>query len=209
MTSHKGRFVSVEGIEGVGKSTNIEFIRNLIETNKHEVIVTREPGGTELGEEIRSLLLGHREDNMSDITELLLMFAARAEHLHKVIIPSLSDGKWVVCDRFTDATFAYQGGGRNMDKNLICQLENLVQQGLKPDITILLDLPVEIGLERAGQRSAPDRFESEKIDFFHRVRDAYLELAQQEPQRFHVIDASQALADVQQDIKNSLTPYLE
>jgi len=170
-----------------------------------EVVFTREPGGTDLGEDIRELLLGHKHTGMADDTELLMMFASRAEHLNRKIIPALEAGTWVLCDRFTDATYAYQGGGRNISFERIAMLENWVQGDLRPDITLLLDLPVETGLKRARNRSEPDRFESEKIEFFENVRSAYLKIAHNEPERVKVIDASKPLDDVQMQIKSVLT----
>jgi dTMP kinase len=199
-----GRFITIEGIEGVGKTTNIEFIDSLLREAGREVVLTREPGGTPIGEDIRELLLGHKHDGMSDDTELLLMFAARAEHLDKVIRPALAEGKDVLCDRFTDATYAYQGGGRGIAVDHIAVLENWVQAELRPDLTLLLDVPVVIGLERAGNRSAPDRFEKEKHDFFERVREMYLQRAKAEPQRYRIIDASQPLDEVQSQIRTAL-----
>lgn len=204
----QGRFIVIEGIEGVGKSTNLEFIRRELEAEGKRVVVTREPGGTPLGEEIRNLVLSHRQDGMASDTELLLMFAARAEHLAKVIVPALAAGRWVLSDRFTDATYAYQGGGRGIPRQRIAEMEAWVQGRLRPDLTLLLDVPVAIGLQRAGQRSAPDRFEAEHTAFFERVRRAYLDLARLHPQRYRVIDASQPLEDVQQSIKEVLTVFL-
>ncbi|MEQ6341239.1 MAG: dTMP kinase [Gammaproteobacteria bacterium] len=204
----KGRFITIEGIEGVGKTTNLEFIRHTLEAVGKPVVVTREPGGTPLGEEIRSLVLGHRDDGMTSDTELLLMFAARAEHLARVIRPALEAGQWVLSDRFTDATYAYQGGGRGILKGRISVLEQWVQGDLQPDLTLLLDLPVALGLTRAGRRSAPDRFESEQTAFFERVRQAYLALATQHSERYRVIDASQPLDVVQHTIKHALSDFL-
>jgi dTMP kinase len=200
----KGRFITIEGTEGVGKTTNIEFIHKLLGEAGREVVLTREPGGTPIGEDIRELLLGHKHDGMSDDTELLLMFAARAEHLDKVIRPAIAAGKDVLCDRFTDATYAYQGGGRGIAVEHIAVLENWVQGELRPDLTLLLDVPVAVGLERAGKRSAPDRFEKEKHEFFERVRAMYLQRAQAEPRRYRIIDASQPLDDVQSQIRTAL-----
>jgi dTMP kinase len=204
----KPLFITVEGIEGAGKSSNIAFTENLLRSHGHDVLLTREPGGTLLGEELRALLLGHKHDGMQDLTELLLMFAARAEHLHGTILPALEAGKWVICDRFTDATYAYQGGGRQLDTSAISTLENLVQGSRRPDLTLLLDLPVETGLTRAAKRSEPDRFERQKLEFFQRVREAYLEIARQQPARVKVIDASTELDQVQQQISDVMTPYL-
>lgn len=204
----QGRFITLEGIEGVGKSTHLEFIRREFEAAGKRVVVTREPGGTPLGEEIRSLVLSHRDDGMTSDTELLLMFAARAEHLAKVIAPALAAGQWVLSDRFTDATYAYQGGGRGVARQRIADLETWVQARMRPDLTLLLDAPVIVGLQRAGRRSAPDRFETEQTAFFERVRHAYLELARLHPQRYRVIDASQPLEEVRQSIKEVLTVFL-
>lgn len=205
----KGKFITVEGGEGAGKSSNLAFIRELLEQAGIQVLFTREPGGTQLGEDLRELLLGHKHTGMSDDTELLLMFAARAEHLNQKIIPAMESGTWVLCDRFTDATYAYQGGGRGIDTNRINQLENWVQGALRPDITLLLDLPVEIGLERAKKRSEPDRFEREKIEFFEKVRSAYLSIAKASPERVKVIDAGKTLEQVQQQIQTVLEDYLK
>jgi dTMP kinase len=207
-TTQTGKFITLEGVEGVGKTTNLEFIQSWIESRNIPLVVTREPGGTDLGEAIRELLLGHAHDGMADDAELLLMFAARAEHLDKVIIPALNRGDWVLCDRFTDATYAYQGGGRGMDRHRIAAIEQWVQHDLRPDLTILLDLPVEIGLRRASQRSDPDRFEKEHHQFFENVRDAYLDLAKITPARYRIIDASLSLDQVQQQIATVLDDYL-
>jgi len=197
----KGRFITVEGSEGVGKSTNMAFIENWLTEAGKELVITREPGGTELGEKLRAVLLDAKEHSMSDDTELLLMFAARAQHLYEVIQPALDAGKWVLCDRFTDSTYAYQGGGRGIDQSRIALLEQWVQGDRRPDMTLILDLPIDIGLERAGKRSAPDRFELEKHDFFNKVRDTYLARAAENPERYAVIDASPSIADVQQSIQ--------
>jgi len=208
MSNLKGKFITVEGGEGAGKSTNLEIIKQLLEAAGHRVLFTREPGGTPLGEEIRNLLLGHKHDGMSAETELLMMFGARAEHLNRKIIPALETGTWVLCDRFTDATYAYQGGGRGIDPGRIQILEQWVQQGLQPDLTLVLDLPIEIGLERAEKRSAPDRFESEAHNFFQSVREAYLDIAKNAPQRVKVIDASLSLPQVQSQIKTVMEAFL-
>ena len=202
-----GKFITLEGAVGVGKTTNREFIRRCIEMSGHSVVVTREPGGTPLAEQIRDLLLERREAGMTSDTELLLMFAARAEHLARVIQPALDAGQWVLCDRFTDATYAYQGGGRGIPSSRIAALEEWVQGDLRPDLTLLLDLPVAEGLQRAGKRSSPDRFESEQVAFFEKVRQAYLALAQQHPARYRVIDAAQPLEVVQQCIRDVLTDF--
>lgn len=199
-----GKFITVEGTEGVGKSTNMAFIETWLKTAGKELVVTREPGGTELGEKLRSVLLDAKEQSMCDDTELLLMFAARAQHLQEVIQPALAAGKWVLCDRFTDATYAYQGGGRGIKMSRIAQLEQWVQGDLRPDMTLILDLPIAVGLERAGKRSEPDRFELEKHDFFNKVRDTYLTRAAALPERYHVIDAAPSIAEVQQSIQRVL-----
>jgi len=199
----QGYFITLEGGEGAGKSTSLAFISDWLQRHGQEVIVTREPGGTELGEAIRNLLL-HGRDGMHADTELLLMFAARAEHLSRVIRPALQRGAWVVCDRFTDATYAYQGGGRGIPHERIQLLEEWVQHGLRPDLTLLLDIPVAKGLARAGDRSRPDRFERERTDFFERVRQSYLDAASKEPERFRVIDASQDIAAVEEQLASVL-----
>jgi len=206
--SMRGRFITVEGIEGVGKSTNIARIRALIEAAGIEVVMTREPGGTPLGEAIRDLLLDPRYAGMSPDCELQLMFAARAEHLAQVILPALGKGQWVLCDRFTDATYAYQGGGRGIDAGKIARLEQWVQGDFRPDLTVLLDVPVEVGLARAGKRGALDRFEQETRGFFERVRQAYLDLAARHDGRYRVIDANQPLASVQQTLDAVIQPFL-
>lgn len=204
----QGRFITVEGTEGVGKSTNINFLCQLLKDKGIEIVLTREPGGTPLAEELRELLLTPREERVSQDTELLLMFAARAQHIENVIRPALARGAWVISDRFTDATFAYQGGGRGVEVESIRMLESLVQHGLHPDLTLLLDLDVEVGLQRASARSTPDRFEQEKVDFFGKVRAAYLERAKNEPNRFAVIDASCAIEAVQSQISAAVLEYL-
>ena len=174
-----GKFITVEGIEGVGKSTNIEFIHRQLLAAGREVVLTREPGGTPLAEAIRELLLDPEYTGMDTHCELQLVFAARAEHLARVIRPALAQGKWVLCDRFTDATYAYQGGGRGIDTGIIASLETLVQGGFRPDLTLLLDVPVAVGLSRAGKRGTLDRFEQEQVEFFERVRLCYLEMARE------------------------------
>ncbi|PLX62954.1 dTMP kinase [Sedimenticola selenatireducens] len=209
MAVTKGKFVTVEGGEGAGKSSNLAFIRDLLEQSGLEVVFTREPGGTALGEDIRDLLLGHKHTGMARDTELMLMFAARAEHLARIILPALNAGKWVLCDRFTDASYAYQGGGRGIDMSRIQALEEWVQQGLKPDLTLLLDLPIETGLDRAGQRSEPDRFEVEQHAFFERVRSTYLEIANRDNQRVHIIDAAVPLVQVQEQIRAIMNQFIQ
>ncbi|MDH5473753.1 MAG: dTMP kinase [Gammaproteobacteria bacterium] len=201
MTQIKAQFITLEGTEGVGKTSNLEYIKSLLDSAGIDYIVTREPGGTPLSEALRDMLLGSQFKGMSDDTELLLMFAARAEHVAKVILPALQQGQWVLCDRFTDATYAYQGGGRQLDMQRIQILEQWVLGDLRPDLTLLLDAPVEIGRERAGKRSEPDRFEQERDAFFNRVRDCYLQRARNDSTRMKIIDASGDLASVQQQIK--------
>jgi dTMP kinase len=203
-----GKFITVEGIEGVGKSTNLAYIRTLIEAAGIDVVMTREPGGTPLGEAIRGLLLDSKFQGMNPECELQLMFAGRAEHLDKVILPALKQGKWVLCDRFTDATYAYQGGGRGIAVEKIARLEQWVQGDFRPDLTLLLDVPVAIGLQRAGNRGAPDRFEQEQSGFFERVRRTYLDLAARHHGRYRVIDASQSLDRVRQQLEGMLRPFL-
>lgn len=204
-----GKFITLEGSEGVGKTTNLEHIKTILQANNIEFVVTREPGGTELGEQLRELLLGHKHDGMANETELLMMFAARSEHLDKVIKPALVTGQWVLCDRFTDATYAYQGGGRGIDEERIRILEDYVQGDCRPDLTLLLDAPIEIGRERAGKRSAPDRFEKEQVDFFNKVRNAYLKRAENYPSRMKIIDASGELDAVKQQITETLSRFIK
>lgn len=204
-----GRFITVEGIEGAGKSTCLGRIEKRVREHGHGLRLTREPGGTLLGEELRQLLLGHRHDGMADDTELLLMFAARAEHLKRIIEPGIAAGDWVLCDRFTDATYAYQGYGRGVPMTRIRTLEDWVQGERRPDLTLLLDVPPEIGLERAGKRSAPDRFERQDLAFFERVRAGYRALASMEPRRFRIIDASLGLPEVLEEIDRVMRAYLD
>jgi dTMP kinase len=185
----RGRFITLEGIEGAGKSTQIAAVRACLQARGLRVVTTREPGGAPIAERMRELLLDPECRGMASDAELLLMFAARAEHIDKTIRPALEQGAWVVCDRFTDATYAYQGGGRGLDAGRIALLEGFVQGPLRPHLTLLLDLPVALGLGRAGRRSSPDRFESETVRFFEQVRSAYLARAQAEPARMRVIDA--------------------
>lgn len=205
----QGKFITLEGGEGAGKSTNIPFIQQYLQERGIDVVLTREPGGTALSEEIRTILLDHKQNNMSSDTELLLMFAARAQHLAEVIRPALAAGRWVICDRFTDATYAYQGGGRGIDAARIAVLEQWVQGELRPDMTLIFDLPVQTGLQRAGARSSPDRFERENIAFFERVRATYLQRAAQQPARYAVLDAGASLAEVQQQITAILARLLD
>ncbi|MEQ1485100.1 dTMP kinase [Methyloglobulus sp.] len=201
----KGKFITLEGGEGVGKTTNVPFIKNYLQNLNIPVVVTREPGGTRLAEKIRDLLLQSNDESLTSHAEILLMFAARAQHLNHVIKPALAEGHWVLCDRFTDATYAYQGGGRGMALETIGWLENFVQGDLRPDLTLLLDVPVEIGMTRAKNRGGDlDRFESEQLHFFNKVRQVYLQQAQQYPDRIKIIKADQPLDDVQEAIIGAL-----
>lgn len=205
MGTEKAIFLTVEGVEGVGKSTHIETIKKFLDSRNIPYIVTREPGGTLVAEQIRELLLAvHEEEALCELSELLLVFAARAQHLQRVVKPALVQGKWVICDRFTDATYAYQGGGRGLDVAIIAGLESLVQDGLKPDLTIILDLDPRIGIQRASERGELDRFEREQIEFFDKVRQTYLDIAAADPQRCVVIDAANDLATVSSDLRKIL-----
>ena len=201
-------FITLEGPEGAGKTTQIQMLAEYLRGQGRSLVLTREPGGTRLGEKVRDILLDPAQEEIIPDAELLLIFAARAQHLAQVIKPALKRGAWVLCDRFTDASYAYQGGGRCMSNARIAVLEDWVQAKLRPDITLLLDVPVSLGLQRAGRRSVADRFEREELDFFERVRSAYLQRAAQEPSRYCVIDAQQALADVQQSLRNALDKCL-
>ncbi len=200
----QGLFITLEGVEGAGKSTLMSYVAEILSETGNEVIQTREPGGTKTGELIRNILLDSKNVGVTDDTELLLMFAARAQHINEVINPALASGKFVLCDRFTDASYAYQGGGRGIEASRIQKLEDWVQQGLKPNLTLLFDLDVETGLRRAGKRSKADRFEQEELGFFERIRSCYLERAKNEPKRFRVIDSSQPFDNVKQQIQNIL-----
>lgn len=200
MSLPRGKFITLEGTEGVGKTTNLTFIREWFEQKSIPLTVTREPGGTPLAEELRNMLLQQRDEPVDASAELLLVFAARAQHLNQVIRPALERGEWVLCDRFTDATYAYQGAGRGLSLTMIETLESLVQKELRPDLTIVLDIDVETGLARASDRAALDRFESEQIDFFYRVREGYRARVEKAPNRYRVIDAGQSLAAVQSDL---------
>ena len=204
----RGVFVTVEGGEGVGKSTSMAFIETLLARQGIEVELTREPGGTPLAETIRDVVLTERDEPLGVETEVLLMFAARAVHVENRIRPALASGKWVVCDRFTDASFAYQGAGRGVDSAWLNSLAERVHGDLWPDCTLLLDAPVAVGRQRISRRGSPDRIEQEQTEFFERVRQAYLDRAAAEPARFTVIDASQSLAQVQEDIATALNTFL-
>ena len=198
-----GKFITVEGIDGAGKSTQLAWLSSFFEARDNAVLATREPGGTQLGESLRSLLLqpGHA---MHAETETLLIFAARREHIARVILPALAEGKVVLCDRFTDATYAYQGYGRGVDLAKLRLLEEWVQGSLQPDLTILFDIPVDVGRQRAASSREADRFEREQSEFFERVRDGYLDRARENPTRFVVIDATVSPGDIQKQLETYL-----
>ena len=204
-----GMFLTLEGCEGVGKSTNLTYIKQFLQSAGKVVVVTREPGGTVFAEKIRQLLLANGDEPVSESTELLLMFAARAQHIAQVIQPALNQGHWLLCDRFTDSTYAYQGGGRAMDIKMIEWLEDKVQAGLRPDLTFLLDAPVEVGMDRANKRGELDRFESEKQAFFERVRAAFLQRADENPKQIKIINAAQSIDKVQAEIKVILQKIID
>lgn len=200
-----GRFITLEGGEGAGKSSNMEWLAEQLRAAGKTVLLTREPGGTPLAESIREVLLAPTAETMADDTELLLVFAARAQHLAEKIRPALARGEWVLCDRFVDATWAYQGAGRGLDQDAIAALEKLVVADNQPDMTILFDVPVEVGMARAGKRAALDRIEQEDRAFFERIRDCYLQRAGQQAQRFRVLDAAQPL----EQVRGQLAPLIE
>lgn len=204
----KGKFIVFEGIEGAGKSTNLKYLESLLRDKNIPLCVTREPGGTPLAETIRETLLRSDSEPMRDLTELLLVFAARHQHVKMKILPALERGEWVLCDRFVDATYAYQGGGRSLDQNTIELLENMTLSGLKPDLVIVLDVSEDVGMERIKTRKAtPDRFEEENKAFFKRVRQTYLERAQQSD-RYVVIDTLKPLTEVQEAIRQAVEQRL-
>ncbi|MBS3803173.1 MAG: dTMP kinase [Oleiphilaceae bacterium] len=203
------RFITFEGSEGVGKSTQIQAAARTLRALDIDLVVTREPGGTPMAENIREVLLARRDEPVHETTELLLMFAARAQHLETFIKPNLAAGRWVLCDRFTDATFAYQGGGRGVCAERIASLENLVQRDFRPDHVILLDAPVDVGMSRARHRASLDRFEQEEIGFFQRIRDTYLARAHLSPERYHIVDASQSLEAVTGSVARVLQEIAE
>ena len=209
MKNKRGLFIVLEGGEGVGKTTNLRFVEEFLLQQGVQLQCSREPGGTEIAEKIREILLQEHAEPMADLTEVLLMFAARAQHVEQKILPCLAAGQWMLCDRFTDASYAYQGGGRQLDKNTIITLENIVQQSLRPDCVILLDAPVEVGHARAKARAALDRMELESQAFHQRVREAYLERAAQAPERYAIINAAQPLAQVQADIQTVLSRLIQ
>ncbi len=205
----RGQFISIEGGEGAGKSTNIEVLKDWLAAHSIGFIQTREPGGTPTAEAIRELLLQPRDETVAPMAELLMMFAARAQHIAQVIEPALKEGRWVICDRFTDATYAYQGAGRGLPTEWIMQLESLVQGSLRPDITLLLDTPVDVGLARAARRGDLDRFEQEQTVFFERVRTCYLDRAHADPQRFRVVDSSRTPEAIATEICAHMDRFVE
>jgi dTMP kinase len=204
----RGAFISLEGIEGVGKSTNVAFTAEAVRNAGFDVVNTREPGGTAFGEQVREWILNGEHGRLSAEIEVLLMFAARARHLEEVIRPALATGRWVICDRFTDASFAYQGGGRGASRTLLESLRHEIQRGLEPDLTLLLDAPLDVGASRIGNRKL-DHFEREQRPFFERVRAAYLALAAEQPGRIKIIDAAQPLERVQRDIAAEVRAFVQ
>lgn len=204
----RGRFISVEGIEGVGKSSNIDVVVDTLQRAGLEVLTTREPGGTPLAEDIRDMLKDRADEAIPAVAEVLLMFAARSLNVNNVILPALEKGTWVISDRFTDSSRAYQGAGRQLPMEHIDHLAEMVHGEHWPDLTILLDAPVDVGMARATSRSNPDRFEREQFEFFERVRDCYLALAESEPDRFVVIDTTKSLDDVQAEVRQLMTRFI-
>ena len=209
MAKQRVLFITIEGVEGVGKSTNLEVLKTFLREHGVKHIQTREPGGTLIAEQIRDLLLSKQSEPFDPTAELLLIFAARAQHLNQLIAPTLDSGKCVLCDRFTDATYAYQGAGRKLDTSLIARLEELVQKSLRPDLTIILDLDPEIGLERARLRGELDRIESEQLSFFRSVRESYLSIAERDQSRCVIIDAAQDKEQVSTQLRQALISRLE
>ena len=209
MSKAQGKFITIEGVEGVGKSTQLEFLQEHLHSLGINFILTREPGGTVYSEKIRNLLLEINDESLDPVAELLLIFAARAQHLNTLIKPTLAQGIWVICDRFTDATYAYQGAGRDLGQNLVARLESLVQGELRPDLTLILDLDPETGLQRATERGELDRFETEHLDFFNRVRDCYLALAANASERYRVIDAGKEVAAVRAELITQVNDWLD
>ncbi|WP_139458577.1 dTMP kinase [Bathymodiolus thermophilus thioautotrophic gill symbiont] len=200
----KGKFITIDGVEGAGKSTQIDFICQYLTDKGINVVLTREPGGTEVGEKIRTLLLSNSTGKMHADTELMLMFAARNEHIQNKIIPTLNQGDWILSDRFTDASYAYQGGGRGLDIARIAQLEQWVLRSFAPDMTLLLDIPVDIGMRRVESRGEKDRIEQESLDFFNRVRNTYIARSEQYPERIKLIDAAQNVENISNEIQKIL-----
>ncbi len=204
----RGKFITLEGLEGVGKTTNRLYLEEQLKAAGKDIVVSREPGGTDLGESLRELLL-HGRAAMQAQTELLLMAASRCEHIAKVIEPALACGQWVLSDRFTDASFAYQGGGRELGADVVADLHTLMQADLQPDLTLLLDMPIEEGMQRAANRGKLDRIESEELAFFERARSAYLQRADNDPGRVKIVDASQPLDAVQSTIDQAIHALLD
>ncbi|MDC0422689.1 dTMP kinase [Methylophilaceae bacterium] len=197
----EAKFITLEGVDGAGKSTHIDFIRSYFKSKSLKYILTREPGGTEVGEKIREILL---KDEMSPITESLLMFAARSEHLLEVIRPNLINGITVISDRFTDATYAYQSGGKGVSSSIIRQLKMIVQEDLEPDLTLLFDLPVKVSIERLNKTRVLDRFEKQDYEFHQKVREAYIKIANENKERFYIIDSTKSINDIQYEITKIL-----
>ncbi len=206
---YPGKFISIEGTEGAGKSTSLKYIKTFLQQKGVDFIITREPGGTPIAEKIRELLLDKANKALCDDAELLLVFAARAQHLNELIIPALESGQWVISDRFTDASYAYQGAGRGLAWEKIAQLEQWVQGSLRPDATLLLDIPVELGMQRVRSRGQTDRFEEEQMSFFKRIREAYLKLAEENPRRYYIIDTRPAIEEVYQQLARVLNKLLQ
>lgn len=205
----RGKFITIEGQDGAGKSTNVSVVKESLNNNRIPFVHSREPGGTQLGETLRELLLSSKDNSIGNKAELLLVFAARAQHIEEVIEPALASGKWVLCDRFTDATYAYQGGGRGMNLAEIADLEQHVQGPLRPDLTLLLDIPVELSESRAGQRSEPDRFELQQQTFKQKVRDCYLQRSEHEPGRMKVIDSSLSIDGVRTQVEYVINTFIK
>lgn len=201
---NKGKFITIEGGEGAGKTTNIEFMLHYLRQHGKDVVVTREPGGTMVAEKIRAVLLEKDEEPLCDLAELLLIFAARVQHVENKLRPALDTGKWVICDRFVDSSYAYQAGGRAIDEKKLETLEKWVVPTLKPELTLLIDIPVDIGMARVHRRNSPDRFESEEISFYQKVRKRYLTLAKKHHHRIKVIDGRQSIRQVQSEIRGYL-----
>ncbi|MBV53256.1 MAG: dTMP kinase [Coxiellaceae bacterium] len=208
MSTGIGYFISLEGVEGVGKSTAKTWIESFIRQHGIDLVVTREPGGTDVAEEIRQVLLDCHQEPLAIDTEVLLMYASRAQNIEQVIAPALAANQWVLADRFADASLAYQGGGRQVGQERMAIINEWVLKGLKPDLTILLDAPVEVGLERLQARGEKDRIEQESVSFFHRVRDTYLELATKDSERYRIVDATQSISAVEAQLKLILSPIV-
>lgn len=209
VTQYSGKFITLEGVEGMGKTTLMRYLAEYLHQHEVPVYITREPGGTPLADDIRHFLLSEHNETIEPETELLLIFAARAQHIKRVILPALQAGKLVLCDRFTDTSYAYQGAGRGIERAKIAALQNIVQGELKPDLTILLDAPIDVGLERIKARKKTDRFESENKNFFIKARAAYLDMARAEPQRFRIIDATQSMEALEGQVKDIIAPYVQ